>query len=146
MSRTRRDGAGWGEVEGGREGQGWEDCCCCCCCTITKRIRTAPNPSTVLQACTPTSKPKQDGFPKQHVPSPKAGWPPSPLLVCPYHRTRPRLTSSDSFVDCSPSWRNATGAQSALALINTSKQSFPTGDPQQTITHLSCYHLGSSHW
>lgn len=74
--------------------------------------------------------------------------PPLPTipLDCSYHRTRLHLTSRDSFVDCSPSAQRAhkaPGASSTLALINISEQSFPTGDPQQTMTHPSGFHLRS---
>lgn len=61
------------------------ECCrrhCCCCCTITKRIRTAPNPSPIAQACTPTPKPKHDGFLEQHV-LPPANHPPR-LFISPH--------------------------------------------------------------
>lgn len=130
--------------EGGDRAVGGVGECCrrCCCCTITKRIRTAPNPSPIAQACTPTPKPKHDGFLEQHVLPP----PPTIPLDCSYHRTRLHLTSRDSFVDCSPSAQRAhkaPGASSALALINISEQSFPTGDPQQTMTHPSGFHLSS---
>lgn len=131
------DGEGMDGAVGGAGG------CCrrCCCCTITKRIRTAPNPSPIAHACTPTAKAKHDGFLEQHVLSH-----PTDLLFCSYHRTRLHLTSRDSFVDCSPSAQRADkapGASSALALINISEQSFPTGEPQQTMTHPSGFHLSS---
>lgn len=69
--------AGPGEMELDGEGMdgavGGVGGCCrrCCCCTITKRIRTAPNPSPIAQACTPTAKAKHDGFLEQHVLSPQ---------------------------------------------------------------------------